>query len=44
MAGAKMHQGQNGRVPMLQIERSGLKVAVVTEPLRQNFARSHAIF
>jgi hypothetical protein len=29
---------------MRQIERSGLKVAVVTEPLRQNFARSHAIF
>ena len=29
---------------MLQIERRGLKVAVVTEQLRQNFARQHAIY
>jgi hypothetical protein len=39
-----MHHGQNDRMPMIQIERSGLKAAVVTEPLRLNFALSHAIF
>jgi hypothetical protein len=48
VAVAKLREGLSGRMPKNEIEieivRSGLKLAVVTEHWRQNFARRRSIF
>jgi hypothetical protein len=48
MGGAKLGEGLSGRDPKLEnkieSDRSRLKLAVITEHWRQNFARSHSIF